>query len=146
MCIQSDENRKLYQFLSRQLLKVAVKSRVLPRKGASLPVYALEAQLENLSDVAVVLQDVSINAKPYIQVRSLNAWDIAEPETVHEKPLLNPGDVIQVAYLLTETADAVRSPDFKESRLDLAQLQVAWMGNMGEEGKLSTGWLSARRR
>jgi len=94
----------------------------------------------------VVLQDVSINAKPYIQVKSLNAWDITGPDTVHEKPSLASGDVIQVAYMLTETADAVKSPDFKETRPDLAQLQVAWRGNMGEEGKLSTGWLSARRR
>jgi len=79
-------------------------------------------------------------------VKSLNIWDITEPDIVHEKPLLAPRDVIQVAYLLTETADAVKSPDFKETRLDLAQLSVAWRGNMGEEGKLSTGWLSARRR
>jgi len=60
--------------------------------------------------------------------------------------MLNPGDILQVAYLLTENVDAARPEETNDSRLPLAQMAISWRANMGELGSLSTGWLSARRR
>jgi len=135
--------RKLYQFIARQLLSVRTKIRTIPSRTSSEPVrYALEAQLENLSDASVVLQAIDLNVKPYISAHSLNAWESDE----RPKPMLNPGDILQVAYLLTEKVDAERLEETKDSRLALAQMAISWRANMGELGHLSTGWLSARKR
>lgn len=133
--------RKLYQFIARQLLSVRTKIRTIPSRSESAQ-YALEAQLENLSDSSVVLQAIDLNLKPYMSAQSLNAWEAEEGA----KPMLNPGDILQVAYLLTENIDAARPEDTKDSRLLLAQMAISWRANMGELGHLSTGWLSARRR
>jgi hypothetical protein len=104
--------------------------------------YALEAQLETLSGTSVVLQAVDINVKPHITAKSLNEWD---DESSENKIMLNPGDVIQAAYLLTESPEA-KQQDTREVRPALAQLAISWRGNMGEAGHLSTGWLTSRRR
>jgi hypothetical protein len=89
-----------------------------------------------------VLQAVDIKVKTYITAKSLNEWD---GETSEHKVMLNPGDVIQAAYLLTENSDA-KQQDTGETRPALAQLAITWRGNMGEAGHLSTGWLTSRRR
>lgn len=135
--------RKLYQFIARQLLSVRTKIRTIPSRSLSEAAsYALEAQLENLSDSGVVLQAVDLNVKSYIIAQSLNAWDA----DVGPKPMLNPGDILQVAYVLKEDLDTARIDETKDSRLPLAQMSISWRANMGEVGHLSTGWLSARRR
>ena len=98
--------------------------------------------MENLSDASVVLQAIGLNVKPYVSAESLNAWE----NDLAPKPMLNPSDVLQVAYLLHIDADTARTEDTKDSRLPLAQMSISWRANMGETGNLSTGWLSARRR
>ena len=85
---------------------------------------------------------------------SLN-WDVfgtgADP--VHS-PVLNPHDVIQVAFLLEEqprdAADVEAPTDDEEQGPDgkvvLGQLNIQWRAAMGDRGSLSTGWLVARPR
>lgn len=139
--------RKLYQFAPRNLLSVKTKTRILPARSPSDPAaYALEAQLENLSDSSITLQAVDINAKSYVESSSLNAWELSSTDNTKEHPMLNPGDVIQVAYMLREKPGADKPDDSRDSRLPLAQMSISWKSSMGENGHLSTGWLTARRR
>lgn len=116
------------------------------RSPAEVTTYALEAQLENLSDNSIILQAVDINAKPYIEPFSLNTWEASAAHGKREHPMLNPGDVLQVAYLLKEKANAEKPDDSRDNRLPLAQMSISWKSGMGENGHLSTGWLTARRR
>jgi trafficking protein particle complex subunit 13 len=80
------------------------------------------------------------------------SWDAfgtgADPA---HSPILNPRDVVQVAFLLEEQEameseaadDDVRAP---EGKIVLGQLHLNWRSAMGDRGSLSTGWLVARQR
>ena len=66
-------------------------------------------------------------------------------------PILNPRDVIQVAFLLEQQAgvdpeddDATKLPS-GDSRKVLGQLAIQWRSALGDRGSLSTGWLTSRR-
>jgi hypothetical protein len=66
-------------------------------------------------------------------------------------PILNPRDVIQVAFLLeqqpgTEEANEESgklSPG--DTRRILGQLAIQWRSALGDRGSLSTGWLTSRK-
>src|SRR5204863_9216478 len=115
--------RKLYQFIAQPCLSVRTKTSELPPlevDNRSLGPYgktrllrfALEAQLENVGDGAIVLgvrfwpgicywifsgsyinsqaQATTLNPKPPFKSRSLN-WDFERPDSVRSNPpLLNP--------------------------------------------------------
>ena len=102
-------------------------------------------------------QAVSLAPKAPFASQSLN-WDIygtgADP--VHA-PILNPRDVIQVAFLLEEQTDAGTLPNQQEpvpdihaaasgDKIILGQLNIQWTSAMGDRGSLSTGWLIAKKR
>ncbi|KAJ9642353.1 hypothetical protein H2199_004733 [Coniosporium tulheliwenetii] len=144
--------RKLYQFVAQPLLSVRTKAGELPGARKGWARYALEAQLENLGERAVVLETVSVNPRPPFKSTSLN-WD-AFPTggVVGSSPIINPRDVFQVAFLLEqqggvagddENAAKLRSGD---KRLILGQLSIQWRSAMGDRGTLSTGWLTGRQR
>lgn len=142
--------RKLYQFVAQQLLSVRTKAGDLPSR-AGLSRYALEAQLENMGESAVSLEAVNVNPKPPFKSKSLN-WDLHAPgaESIHS-PILNPRDVIQVAFLL-EQQDGVNEASDNAGRLPpgdmrkiLGQLSIQWRSALGDRGSLSTGWLTSRR-
>ncbi|EON62766.1 hypothetical protein W97_01991 [Coniosporium apollinis CBS 100218] len=144
--------RKLYQFVAQPLLSVRTKAGELPGKGRGWARYALEAQLENLGERAVVLETVSVNPRSPFKSTSLN-WDASPPgEEVGPSPIINPRDVFQVAFFLEqqgglagddENAAKLRSGD---RRLILGQLSIQWRSAMGDRGTLSTGWLTGRQR
>jgi len=86
-------------------------------------------------------------------------WDTFGTGTDAEHaPILNPRDVIQVAFLLEEQRKSdVMQEEEKESVQDihnlalgdkiiLGQLNIQWTSAMGDRGSLSTGWLVARKR
>ena len=132
--------------------------------------YALEAQLENVSDGTVVLERAELKAKkPFVGV-SLN-WDVEVDseeaagggqvkrkereeggEDGMENPVLNPRDVLQLAYLVTQEAgltdglDSLKADLKRDGRTVLGQLSIQWRGSMGARGSLSTGGLMSRRR
>ncbi|KAF2635984.1 hypothetical protein P280DRAFT_522514 [Massarina eburnea CBS 473.64] len=144
--------RKLYQFVAQQLLSVRTKAGELSgRDGVGR--YLLEAQLENVGEGAVSLESVNVNPKPPFVSESLN-WDLhsADP-SLSNAPILNPRDVIQVAFLLeakgSSSVDEVDEEAMKlqasETRKTLGQLAIEWRSALGDRGSLSTGWLSSRR-
>ena len=101
--------------------------------------------------MVVVLQAVNVNPKPPFKSKSLN-WDLHAPgaESIHS-PILNPRDVIQVAFLLEqqdgvdEASDNVGRLPPGDTRKVLGQLSIQWRSALGDRGSLSTGWLTSRR-
>lgn len=155
--------RKLYQFLAQPCVSVRTKATELaavevsdkthgPYGRATLIRYVLEAQLENVSDAAIVLEDAKLQARAPFRSTSLN-WDAEKDvEVPLENPILNPRDVIQVAFLVeqeqgvSEGLDDLKDNMRREGRAVLGQLAIQWRTTMGERGWLSTGNLLTRRR
>ncbi|PVI07772.1 hypothetical protein DM02DRAFT_231918 [Periconia macrospinosa] len=143
--------RKLYQFVAQQLLSVRTKAGELgPKDGVGR--YLLEAQLENLGEGAVALESVNLNPKAPLKSTSLN-WDLHSYEAHSPTaPILNPRDVVQVAFLLEEQSksegatDGVEKSITDDNRRVLGQLAIQWRGALGDSGSLSTGWLTSRKR
>jgi len=131
--------RKLYQFVAQQAVGIRTKVGEILHKspaadGKQRKKFALEAQLENLTDQSVLLEDVSLTIGQGVRSRSLNG---------QRRPLLAPQDVEQVAFVLNQ----IDGEELEESggRFVLAQLTVRWRVMM-EEGMLKTGWLGSRKR
>lgn len=153
--------RKLYQFVAQPCLSVRTKASELPPlevDNKSLGPYgktrllrfALEAQLENVGDGAVVVKQTRLNPKPPFNAHSLN-WDAVD-DSAMEPPTLNPRDVLQVAFLVEqeenrqEGLEALQKDLRKEGRATLGQLSIEWRGAMGDKGFLTTGNLMSRKR
>lgn len=105
--------------------------------------FALEAQLENLTESTVVLETAAVNVGQGLRSTGLN-WDMVGSEKT-EKPILSPLDVLQVAFVLDQV-DAGQELEEKGGRVVLAQLVVQWSGPMGEKGDITTGWLGCKGR
>ncbi|KAI9870528.1 MAG: hypothetical protein M1823_008712, partial [Watsoniomyces obsoletus] len=81
---------------------------------------------------------------PPFRSASLN-WD-ADTEEDDEKPasppILNPRDVLQVAYLveqeqgISDGLEELKASLKRDGRATLGQLFIQWRGNMGEVGSL----------
>lgn len=151
--------RKLYQFVARGCLVVRTKIGPLPEpvtkstiKGTENTTkrkkWALEAQLENCGEDIILLDMVALNEKPWCQATSLN-WDMGGEDGgvgEVENPLLAPGDVQQICFLVEEKGlDMVQEVD-PTGRLVMGMLSIGWRGAMGNRGSLSTGWLGTRLR
>lgn len=149
--------RKLYQFIAQPCLSVRTKvSEIQPKdvKGTKSSVsnqrFALEAQLENMADGPITLEEVAFRPKSPFRSTSIN-WDVAPSDLEHvDAPTLTPRDVSQVAFLVEQAHDQYGTNSLRESTKDgraiLGQLNIRWRTAMGDMGFLSTGWLMARRR
>jgi len=155
--------RKLYQFLAQPCLSVRTKATELPPievsdhsvsgpDRGSLVRYALEAQLENVSDTAIVLTEARLQPRPPFKSTSLTGTDEGMTGGQAPSPFLNPRDVMQVAFLVeqqpgvSEGLEDLQSSLRREGRAILGQLTIQWRSGMGEKGSLSTGNLLTRRR
>ncbi|KAJ5113494.1 hypothetical protein N7456_002028 [Penicillium angulare] len=153
--------RKLYQFVAQPCLSVRTKASELPPlevDNKSLGPYgktrllrfALEAQLENVGDGAVVVKQTRLAPKPPFKSQSLN-WDALD-EGASVSPTLNPRDVLQIAFLVEqedghqEGLEALQKDLRREGRATLGQLSIEWRGAMGDKGFLTTGNLMSRKR
>lgn len=149
--------RKLYQFIAQPCLSVRTKvSEIQPgdaegkKASVSNQRFALEAQLENMADGPITLEEVAFRPKSPFLSTSIN-WDVARPDLEHvDAPTLAARDVSQVAFLV-EQPDDHRDSNYsretaKDGRAVLGQLNIRWRTAMGDMGFLSTGWLMARRR
>lgn len=69
-----------------------------------------------------------------------------------DAPMLDPRDVLQVAFLMEQDEgekgglDALQKDLKREGRAALGQLSIEWRGPMGDRGFLTTGYLLSRRR
>lgn len=148
--------RKLYQFLAQPCLSVRTKASDLPsldtsndrRQSAKLSRYALEAQLENLADGPITLDNLTFDAKSPFKSTSLN-WDIPNLDSKRATaPTLAPREVTQVAFFIDEDPPGARdkAKEFtKDGRAILGVLTIRWRSAFGDPGILSTGWLTSRR-
>jgi len=154
--------RKLYQFLTQPCLSVRTKATELthfeiedkslgPYGKSSLLRYALEAQLENVSDGTIVLETSKLQARPPFKATSLN-WDVSSKGAAIENPQLNSRDILQIAFLVeqqqgvSEGVEDLKTSLNREGRAVLGQLSLEWRSAMGERGQLSTGNLLTRRK
>jgi trafficking protein particle complex subunit 13 len=166
--------RKLYQFPTVPCLSVRTKATELPPKSVpdksggpygrtTLLRYTLEAQLENVSDVTIVLESAVLHARAPFASTALN-WDGdfgGAASTVESGdslpvsssgPLLAPRDVFQLTYLLSQQSGAVEATEElktmlkRDGRAVLGQLSIGWRGEMGEKGSLTTGGLLTRKK
>lgn len=139
--------RKLYQFVAKPCMVVRTKAGALPDKFVGekrRKRWALEAQLENVGDEGICLENVVLEAKPAFKITSLN-WDMYRgvPEKEVQNPILNTKEVQQVCFLVEEDGVLEIEPD---GRLMIGQLNIGWRAKMGDVGFLSTGWLGTRLR
>ncbi|KAL8849944.1 MAG: hypothetical protein Q9221_005050 [Calogaya cf. arnoldii] len=150
--------RKLYQFIAAPCLSVRTKVSEYPlqehrneQRSQTKPVtFALEAQLENMADGSITLENVSFSPKQSFHTTSIN-WDVPWRDTEEmERPFLMPRDVTQVAFLIKQQSDGKQSTSqvdtTKDGRFILGQLTIRWRTSMGDPGFLTTGWLTTRRR
>lgn len=146
--------RKLYQFVAQPCLSVRTKATELPSltnptSSTSLLRFALEAQLENVGDAAVVLESARLLPRPPFKLRSLN-WD--SELSPADNPKLAPRDVMQVAFLVEQDMtsndglEELRASLKRDGRTMLGQLAIEWRSSMGDRGFLSTGNLMSRRK
>ncbi|TAQ91441.1 hypothetical protein B7494_g237 [Chlorociboria aeruginascens] len=155
--------RKLYQFVCKSCMVVRTKTTSLPTvmlNASSSPTlspsdqkeqpaeeisprkWALEAQLENCGEETIVLDEVALEMRDGFRSRGFNWGDMGD-----EKPILMPGDVRQVAFLVEELEiDDGREREIVDGRLVFGILSLGWRGPMGNRGCLSTGSLGARLR
>lgn len=150
--------RKLYQFIAQPCLSVRTKATELPSHEiedrtfgpygkSKLLRFALEAQLENVADTPITLEETSLDVRAPFKSTSLN-WDLS---TDSENPILSPRDVLQIAYLVeqqqdvTDGLDKLKTDMKRDGRTTLGQLSIEWRGPMGERGFLTTGNLLTRR-
>lgn len=139
--------RKLYQFICKSSLIVRTKPSVLPPAksgekggGAGGRRWVLEAQLENCGEDVVQLERVGLELEPGLTYVDCN-WEA----TAGAKPVLHPGEVEQVCFVLEETVvDGVGMVRNQEDRVVFGVLGIGWRGEMGNRGFLSTGKLGTR--
>lgn len=130
--------------------------------------YALEAQLENATDDnPLTLTLVHLATTKGFNSTSLN-WEIVVAESDGkegkgemglERPVLGPGDIRQVCFLVEEKDledngegdkmvegkdERERESELVDGRLIFGVLNIGWRGAMGNRGFLSTGNLGIR--
>lgn len=96
--------------------------------------WALEAQLENCGEETISLDAVVLETRDGFRSQGLN-WEIAG-----ERPVLMPGDVQQVCFVVEEEGESVE----EGGRVVFGVLSIGWRGTMGNRGFLSTGALGAK--
>ncbi|KAM7218782.1 putative kh domain containing protein [Rhypophila decipiens] len=136
--------RKLYQFICKASLIVRTKVGVLKGLGGGGRRWVLEAQLENCSEDAVQLEKAVMELEDGLVTRGYN-WDVLFGEEDRggqvEKPVLHPGEVEQVCFVIEEVDGVREQPD---GRIIFGVLGIGWRGEMGNRGYLATGLLGTK--
>jgi hypothetical protein len=152
--------RKLYQFTAQQLL--AVRSKVTERKsgvvGDGARQWVVEAQLENVGEASVVLERVWLKEAEGIMSRAVNRHFRREGDGDGEggdaaiPTVLKAQDVEQVMFWTWEKkSTGEEEEEGKDSspagaKAVMGQINIDWRSAMGEQGRLTTGWLVSRGR
>lgn len=132
--------RKLYQFICKTSLIVRTKISPLAAPGAPTGPrrWVLEAQLENCSEEAMQLARVLLEAEEGFRSRDCN-WEA----TGSEKPVLQPGEMEQVCFVIEEKAGGAVEPTL-DGTIIFGVLGIGWRGEMGNRGFLFTRKLRTR--
>ncbi|KAM0245719.1 hypothetical protein ACHAP5_005203 [Fusarium lateritium] len=132
--------RKLYQFICKASLIVRTKVGSLGSDDTQgNGKWVLEAQLENCSEDVVQLEKVVLDTESGLRYRDCN-WEASGSA----KPVLHPGEVEQVCFVVMEDgADGVEVT--QDGRIIFGSLGIGWRGEMGNRGYLATGKLGTRR-
>jgi trafficking protein particle complex subunit 13 len=144
--------RKLYQFVCKGCMVVRTKAGLLPaplseednggvKRGRH---WALEAQLENIGEETITLDMVILETREGFKSKGIN-WEVVREGEELEKPVLMPGDVQQVCFIVEEVLDEEgQGQEIIDGRILFGILSMGWRGPMGNRGYLSTGSLGAR--
>lgn len=144
--------RKLYQFVCKGCMVVRTKAGLLPppssegedgvaKRGRR---WALEAQLENTGEETITLDMVILETREGFKSKGIN-WEVVREGEDMEKPVLMPGDVQQVCFVVEEVLDEDgKGQEAEDGRVIFGILSMGWRGPMGNRGYLSTGNLGAR--
>ncbi|RGP60002.1 hypothetical protein FLONG3_11019 [Fusarium longipes] len=133
--------RKLYQFICKASLIVRTKVgslRAEDTQGHGR--WVLEAQLENCSEDVVQLEKVVLDTEPGLRYRDCN-WEASGSA----KPMLHPGEVEQVCFVVAEDGAETGVEVTPDGRVIFGSLGIGWRGEMGNRGFLATGKLGTRR-
>ncbi|KAG6360514.1 hypothetical protein INS49_011576 [Diaporthe citri] len=165
--------RKLYQFICKPSLIVRTKASPLapavPKASAGAPPtpppegvgeevpaggeeglrgrgkrrrWVLEAQLENCSEDTTELERVVLQLEPGLSYRDCN-WEAGGSP----RPVLHPGEVEQVCFVIEEVGE---SPDGgprveeQDGKILFGILGIGWRTEMGQRGYLATNKLGTR--
>lgn len=166
--------RKLYQFICKPSLIVRTKASPLapamlkPSAGASPPTpppesvgeevpaegkemarwegrkrrrWVLEAQLENCSEDTTELERVVLQLEPGLSYRDCN-WEAGGSP----RPVLHPGEVEQVCFVIEEDGSPDGGPGVEEQdgKILFGILGIGWRTEMGQRGYLATNKLGTR--
>lgn len=136
--------RKLYQFVCKGCMVVRTKTGALPSGEKGRRKWALEAQLENCGEETITLDMVVLETRQGFKSQGIN-WEVVIDGGPVDRPVLTPGDVYQVAFLVEEVVgEDGKGPEPVDGRLIFGILNLGWRGTMGNRGFLSTGALGAR--
>lgn len=115
---------------------VRTKTGILPTASNKGRKWALEAQLENCGEETISLDVVVLDTREGFRSLGLN-WEVGE------RPVLMPGDVQQVCFVVEE--EKIEGGGKEEGgRIVFGVLGIGWRGTMGNRGFLSTGALGAK--
>lgn len=133
--------RKLYQFICKASLIVRTKVGLLKADDTQgNGRWVLEAQLENCSEDVVQLEKVVLDTEPGLRYRDCN-WEASGSA----KPMLHPGEVEQVCFVVAEDGTETGVEVTPDGRIIFGSLGIGWRGEMGNRGFLATGKLGTRR-
>ncbi|KAL0940954.1 DUF974 domain-containing protein [Colletotrichum truncatum] len=133
--------RKLYQFICKSSLIVRTKIGPLaPSSKNASRRWVLEAQLENCSEDVIQLEKVLLDLEDGLGYKDCN-WE--EGGAGGARPVLHPGEVEQVCFVVEEAEGVHAEPD-NDGRIMFGVLGIGWRGEMGNRGFLSTGKLGTR--
>ncbi|OLN92077.1 Trafficking protein particle complex subunit 13 [Colletotrichum chlorophyti] len=131
--------RKLYQFICKSSLIVRTKIGPLaPGTKHGGRRWVLEAQLENCSEDVIQLEKVLLDLEDGLSYTDCN-WEAGGGA----RPVLHPGEVEQVCFVVEE-AEGTKAEPGEDGRIMFGVLGIGWRGEMGNRGFLSTGRLGAR--
>lgn len=126
--------RKLYQFICKPSMVVRTKAGPLAGEGGRR--WVLEAQLENCSEDVMQLESVALDLRAGLDYGDCN-WDAGGKRG----PVLHPGEVEQICFVVREKGEAA---DESDGRTVFGVLSIAWRGEMGNRGFLTTGQLASK--
>lgn len=119
--------------------KVTVKGSDAARKKRRR--WVLEAQLENCSEDTTELERVVLQLEPGLSYRDCN-WEAGGSP----RPVLHPGEVEQVCFVIEEEASPDGGPCVEEQdgKILFGILGIGWRTEMGQRGYLATNKLGTR--
>lgn len=103
--------------------------------------WVLEAQLENCSEDTTELERVVLQLEPGLKYRDCN-WEAGGSP----RPVLHPGEVEQVCFVIEEadSPDGVPGVEEQDGKILFGILGIGWRTEMGQRGYLATNKLGTR--